>query len=188
MAVLKIWPVKSDVNTTIKYVENDKKTNPEQLPDKKYDALFSTFDYAMNKDKMEQQEYVVGINCDYMSAKQDFTMVKKQFMKEGRIQAYHSTLSFVENELTPLQCKEVGEKFAKRIWGVKYQIVMAVHMNTDNLHCHFVVNSISFKDKKRLHDNSTSFTVRKVVDQICLENGLSVIGNSERYRDPYILT
>ena len=59
---------------------------------------------------------------------------------------------------------------------------MTVHLNTDNLHCHFVVNPVSFKDglkfKNQIGDHKE---LRKISDAICREHGLSVLENSEFY-------
>ncbi|MEI3518773.1 MAG: relaxase/mobilization nuclease domain-containing protein [Clostridia bacterium] len=55
-------------------------------------------------------------------------------------------------------------------------------MNTDNVHCHFVVNPVSYKDgvkfKNKIGDHKE---LRRVSDEICREHGLSVLENSNFY-------
>lgn len=68
------------------------------------------------------------------------------------------------------------------MWGERYQVLVTVHLNTDNIHCHFVVNPVSFKDgakfKNKIGDHKE---LRKISDEICREHGLSVLENSDFY-------
>ena len=42
---------------------------------------------------------------------------------------------------------EIGLKLAKALWGEKYQVLVATHLDKSNhLHNHFVVNTVSFID------------------------------------------
>ncbi len=71
------------------------------------------------------------------------------FGKNSGKRVRHSVLSFSESEhITPEQANE----FAKQIiqyYAPEYQIVYAVHSNTENTHLHFVMNQISFTDGHR---------------------------------------
>ena len=68
------------------------------------------------------------------------------------------------------------------MWGDRYQVLVTVHLNTDNVHCHFVVNPVSFSDgskfKNKIGDHKE---LRKISDEICREHELSVLENSEFY-------
>ena len=68
------------------------------------------------------------------------------------------------------------------MWGDKYQVLVTVHLNTDNVHCHFVVNPVSFKDgakfKNKIGDHKE---LCRISDAICREHGLSVLENSDFY-------
>ena len=69
------------------------------------------------------------------------------------------------------------------MWGDKYQVVVTVHLNTDNLHCHFVVNPISFKDGSRFQSKIYNHRrLREISDEVCRERGKSVLENSRFYR------
>lgn len=61
-----------------------------------------------------------------------------------------------------------------------YQVLVTVHLNTDNVHCHFVVNPcpsrMELKFKNKIGDHKE---LRRVSDQICREHGLSVLENSD---------
>ena len=68
------------------------------------------------------------------------------------------------------------------MWGDKYQVLVTVHLNTDNLHCHFVVNPVSFKDGTKFQNKIGDHKeLRRVSDEICREHGLSVLENSSFY-------
>jgi hypothetical protein len=52
----------------------------------------------------------------------------------------------------------------------------ATHSDTDNIHSHIIVNSVSFKDGKLLHLSPTSIEEqRQVSDQIFMAHGFSVL-------------
>lgn len=57
------------------------------------------------------------------------------------------------------------------------------------LHCHFVINSVSFADGKRLKDKEKSwYYFRHIADEICLEHKLSIVEKPELHRSPAYLT
>ena len=39
--------------------------------------------------------------------------------------------------------------YKRQVWGKRFQVLVATHMNTDNLHNHFVINSVSYVDGKK---------------------------------------
>lgn len=39
------------------------------------------------------------------------------------------------------------------MWGDRFQVVVTTRLNTDNIHNHFVVNSVSFVDGKKYYSN-----------------------------------
>ena len=97
--------------------------------------------------------------------------------------AYHGIQSFREGEVTPEMAFEIGKETARRMWGDRYQVLVTVHLNTENIHCHFVVNPISFKDGSKFQNKIGDHKeLRKISDAICRENGLSVLENSEFYK------
>ena len=68
------------------------------------------------------------------------------------------------------------------MWGDRYQVLVTVHLNTDNVHCHFVVNPVSFKDGAKFQNKIGAHKeLRRVSDEICREHGLSVLENSNFY-------
>lgn len=180
MAVSKIWPVKGNLGGVLEYAKNKEKTDSSLFSEKQYQALEDVLQYAANEEKTEHQFYVEGINCNPALARTEFVAVKERFAKKDGIQAWHGYLSFDQNEVTPEQAQAIGMEFAGKVWGEKYQVIVTTHLNTKHLHCHFVVNSVSFLDGTRAHKETNWFRIYKIADQICREHRLSVVENPRR--------
>ena len=162
MAVTKIWKIKGNLKRVINYAENIQKTKSE---------LLDTLDYAMNKDKTEQQYFVSGLNCEPEDAYVQMQDIKKMFGKEDKILGYHAYQSFKGNEVTPEVAHEIGLRLANELWG-NFQVVVTTHLNTDNIHNHFVINSVSFLDGKKFYDNRETYAkMRHISDELCAEYG-----------------
>ena len=185
MAVTKIWRIKNSFAAPIIYVQNSEKTlNPNaDMPEESLQALEDVIEYAANEDKTEMKYYVSTINCNKRCARDEFAMVKKRFGKEGGIVAFHAYQSFAPGEVNPSEAHSIGVELARRLWGDRFQIVVATHVNTKAVHNHLVINSISFKDGKRFHGcRETTGMLREMSDRICQEHGLSVIKNPKGQR------
>ena len=168
MATTALWPIKMTINKTINYVENKDKT---RIP---LSDLSISIDYAKNKNKTEEQFYVTGVNCDSDNVYQDMMRVKKVYNKLDGIQGFHGYQSFKEGEVTPEVAHKVGVEFAKEMWGDDFQVVVTTHLNTNHIHNHFVINSVSFKDgRKYNYSNKEMARLRMTNDLICEENNLS---------------
>lgn len=168
MATTSLWPIKKTINNTIEYVENKDKT---QIP---ISDLSNTIDYASNKNKTEEQFYVTGINCDSKNVYQDMMLVKKAYNKIENIQCFHGYQSFKEGEVTPDVAHKIGIQLANEMWGDEFQVVVTTHLNTNHVHNHFVVNSVSMKDgHKYNYSNHEMARLRQTNDFICKEYGLS---------------
>ncbi len=116
------------------------------------------------------------------TALQEMRNTKKQFFKTTGIQCFHGVQSFVKGEVTPEQAHEIGIKLAEELWGDKFQVVVSTHLNTDNIHTHFVINSVSFVDGKRFCNTKKDYAaMRKASDKLCEEYGLSVLKQEEKY-------
>lgn len=173
MAVSKLWPVTNNLNKVINYATNPEKTSKEVYTEEQYQALKDVLSYAKDEGKTEQEFYVEGINCNPSTARDQFISVKQAYGKEDGIQAYHGYLSFKEQDISPSLAQKIGMEFAKEVWGDRFQVVVTTHLNTKHLHCHYVINSISFKDGKRLWGNEKAwFKFRLVADKICEKYGL----------------
>ena len=179
MAVTEFWPVYRNLKATLDYADNPDKTTAREYLD---DDLYAALSYAENDNKTDRKMYVGGINCSKQNAYAEMIAVQRRFGLRGKVVGYHGIQSFREGEVTPEQAFEIGKETARRMWGDKYQVLVTVHLNTDNIHCHFVVNPVSFKDGSKFQNKIGDHKeLRRVSDQICREHGLSVLENSEFY-------
>ncbi len=178
MATTKIWKVQKRLDHVINYATNEEKTrnNYSKHGMDEFDSIRQVMTYATNPDKTEKQFYTTGINCEIKDAVKQMQFVKTFYGKENGILAFHAYQSFTEGEVTPKIAHEIGVKLAEEMWGDRFQVVVSTHLNTQHLHNHFVINSVSFKDGKKYYSNLTNTALlRKISDEICEEYGLSVL-------------
>ena len=146
--------------------------------------------YAVNSEKTQQAEnedctvvhrFVSGINCSPATARDEMLAVKKRFGKENGTVAYHGYQSFAPGEVTPETAHEIGMKLAARLWGDRYQVIVATHLDKENhLHNHFVLNTVSFVDGIKYHRTKKDYhDMQTVSDELCREYRLSVIENPQ---------
>ena len=171
MAITKIKGVKNNLSRVIDYISNDEKTNKEI-----YDDLHNELEYIGEDYKTEKKLYVTGINCEAQSAYEEMMMIKKHYKKEKGNIAFHSIQSFAADEVTPDEAHEIGLQLAKEMWGDRFQVVVATHLNTKHIHNHFVINSVSFVDGKKYYDNRKNYAeLRRLNDSLCKEHNISSI-------------
>lgn len=83
-------------------------------------------------------------------------------------------------EVTPEEAHQIGLETARRMWGKDYEIVVTTHLNTDNLHNHIVVNSVSFRTGRKFKNHiSDHYKLREISDAVCLERGKNVLPPSK---------
>ncbi|MCD8356982.1 MAG: relaxase/mobilization nuclease domain-containing protein [Clostridia bacterium] len=188
MAVCEIWSVRGRLDHPIDYAKNpDKTANPNYL-DSDLQALGDVMQYATNGRKTEQQFFVTGVNCDPATARQEMQAVKRQFGDKKEIVCYHGYQSFRQGEVTPEQAHEIGIKLAQSMWGDRFQVIVATHLNTECLHNHFVVNAVSFADGKRYLGNlSNIHLMRQKSDELCRQYQLSIIEHPDGRKKPYAM-
>lgn len=136
-------------------------------------GLSRVLQYASNPKKTNNKLYVNGINCEPETAYEEFTAVKRSYAKTGGIEAYHGYLSFKEQDITPELSLKIGTEFAQEVWGKRFQVLVTVHTDTKHPHCHFVINSVSFVDGKRLWGEEKAwFKFKQTADRLCEKYGL----------------
>ena len=177
MAVTKIWNIRGRADSPLEYITNPEKTQREFTEAEKQ-ALADVIAYAADEDKTEQLFYTTGINCSVEFARDQFNATKIRFGKTGGNVAYHAYQSFREGEVTPDEAHAIGVQLARELWGDRFQMVVATHVNTKCTHNHIVINSVSFKDGLKFHDCKDTYRqLKEASDRICLERGLSVVEN-----------
>ena len=179
MATTAIWDVRGRLDHVVKYADNPEKTaNPKYavtpsetqsmldvmeraMAEARGRGLADVLDYAVSDYKTEKQHFVSGVNCDPASARQQMTATKKKYGKEGGIVAYHGYQSFAPGEAAPELAHKIGVALAESLWGERFEVVVATHLNAKCLHNHFVLNSVSFADGRRYYDNKSTYKLMR---------------------------
>lgn len=179
MATTGFWPVRGRLKEVIDYANNPDKTTAKEYLD---EDLYAAIRYVENDDKTGQTMFVSGINCSKHNAYNEMIAVKRRFGERGKNIAYHGYQSFAAGEVTPEEAHAIGMETARQMWGAKYQVVVTTHLNTDNIHNHFVINSVSFVDGKKFRNGiGDRLELRKISDAICAARNKSVIQSHKFY-------
>ena len=167
MGYTKIFAIRQRLDKTVAYAANEEKT-----------CLGKLVDYAADPEKTEMRLYESCINCQGVgSAYEEMVSTKEKWGKKDGVQGYHIIQSFKPGEVTPEQAHAIGMEFAQKLFGDRYEAVVATHLNKHHYHNHIVINSVSFVDGKKYHSNQKSYfqMLRAESDRLCQEHGLSVI-------------
>lgn len=171
LATTKIWPVRDSLRRVVDYAANPDKTE--------YSGLAQALHYAENDAKTtlrETAQLVSGVHCRPGTAWAEMRAVQEQFGKTEGVVAMHAYQSFKPGEVTPEQCHSIGVELARRVWGGRFQVLVATHLNTGCLHNHFVINAVSYVDGKKYEQRRDQYReMRRVSDQLCREHALSVV-------------
>ena len=147
-------------------------------------AMFGVISYVMQEKKtmLDKVWLVTGSNCVPRSSYLEMMTTKQRFGKTDGRQFYHFVQSFSEaDNLTPQEVNAIGLEFAQRAFP-GYEVVIATHVDTNHLHNHLVVNSVSCENGRKLHQNrDTLLAHRQINDEICMAYGLRVLEEPEKY-------
>lgn len=99
-----------------------------------------------------------GLPKDSKMAADKLIWVQKYYNKDNKRRLYHFIVSFDETVDDPNCIKMVAEALAEKFFE-KSQVYYGVHEDSDNLHIHFAVNSVSYRDGKKWHMNKREFSV-----------------------------
>ena len=141
-------------------------------------ALAGVLWYTQQKEKTlwEGQRLVTGRNCTAQSALSEMQLTKERYRKTDGRQYYHFVQSFSEQDnLTPQEVHAIGLELAQREFP-DFEVLVATHIDTDHLHNHLVVNSVSFQDGHKLHQSAADLQAhRQANDKICIAHGLEIL-------------
>ena len=127
-------------------------------------------------DEQSQQYLISGVNCNGANSILEFETTKAAHGKIDGTNFYQYVQSFADwEDITPQQAHEVAKEFAARAWP-GMEVLVTTHCDTDNVHTHFVINSVSFETGLKLRQNpNTLIDLRQISDQICQAHHLSVL-------------
>ena len=131
-AVTSIWCVKDRLDHVVHYVEDEEKT---------VDAVI---DYVNNDNKTNEKKYVTCINCDSFDSCKSMMNTKKFFNDHKQIMAFHGYQSFEPGEVSGEVAHEIGVKLVEELYGNRFEVIVATHVDKNHIHNHFLLNSTSF--------------------------------------------
>jgi len=184
MATTKIWPIRGWIGKAIQYVKNLEKTDGAKHPEvfaSASESLSNVIAYATRPDKTQTTDriFVSGLHCEPATAREEMQAVQPKYDTKNSPVAYHAYQSFAPGEVTPEQAHEIGKQLVDELWGDRFQVVIATHLDKQHhLHNHFLINAVSYVDGLRFLDNMHTYTLlRECSDRLCREHNLSVIEN-----------
>lgn len=143
-------------------------------------AMKGVIDYCCQDkkvyDKISNQILVSGVNCEGENAFAEFLATKKSYKKTDGMNFYQYVQSFSPEENITLQkAHEVALEFAEKAW-TGYEVLVATHCDAQHIHSHFVINSVSFENGKKLRQNpNTLKSLRALSDEICRHHNFSTL-------------
>ena len=206
MAVTKIWTIHegSDIKQVLDYAANEKKTivnihvetdeNYNQIDRQQFqdvidytmqgyrdaydtDDMGNVIDYAARGEKTEERKYVTGINCSPEYARDQMMLTKTHYHKKSGILLWHGYQSFKPGEVTPEEAHAIGVELAQRLWGDDYEILVCTHLDTLHIHNHFVINSVSWRNGKKLDVRWKDMA--RESDRLCRQYEKSIVENPQ---------
>jgi hypothetical protein len=177
LAVTKIWAIKDSVSRVLEYAANPEKTKMSDLEQ----AILYAANNEKTIDENENLFAVTGVNCRAETAIKEMQAVQNRFGKTTRNVAYHAYQSFKTGEISAELCHKLGVQLAEKMWGKNHQVLVATHFNTGTYHNHFVVNSVGMWDGKKYDCNKREYyKLRRISDELCAENNLTIIKNPSK--------
>lgn len=132
--------------------------------------------YISDPDKVKSG-YVGGTGILPTTAFQDMKTIKILHGKVIGRQYIHMVLSF-DTEVTPLLANEVCTEILEMYRG-RYQVIFAIHENTENVHGHFIINSVGVEGEKFRQSKSEMLQFRAKINLILKKYGLNEIRKTE---------
>ena len=152
-------------------------------------SMFARLDYDQKPEKTMDGALVSSYMCSPESAAQEFEISHRLYHQlTGRSQPkarevvmYRILQSFKPGEVTPEQANRIGYELAMRFTGGKHQFVVATHTDKAHIHTHIEFNSVNLDcDGKFKNVKGSALVLRRLNDELCRENGLSVIEHPAR--------
>ena len=194
MAVTSLWAIHADssrgTGTVIKqltdYASNEEKTNPEWMKQQEQqmapapvteadreETLHKVVHYV--SDKNEGMQFVTGVNCTPNHVVEEMLRTRSRFSPRGNRILYHGYQSFAPGEVTPEQAHRIGVQLAEQLWGDRFEVLVATHLDREHLHNHLVINAVSFSDGKKFRWDTEYPRMQKLSDELCRKEQLSVV-------------
>lgn len=150
-------------------------------------AMRNCLQYVLNPKKTgEEHSFIIGTyegnTMDYDNIYRAFLDVKKQYDADSGRQYAHSVISFHKDEkITREQALNFAIDFAEKAYS-GHQVAIAVHSDRDHIHCHMVVNTVSYLDGSKIHKSKDNLQADKdYCNELCSNYGLSLAEKGKHF-------
>lgn len=146
MAVIKAIHSNASIKTALQYIERPCKT---------------------------EETLITGISCSPASAATEMVITKKIWSKTTGRSYDHYVQSFAPGEkITPDEAHAIAVEWVQQEFP-GFEVVVATHTDTNHLHSHVLVNSVSYLDGHKIHTSAAWLDQAKQhSDEICRAHGL----------------
>jgi len=157
-------------------------------------------DYFMNPDKTDGGRLVSGFEVDtniiteeFMIARDEYRFITGRDQGNSEVLAYHVRQAFLPGEVDADTAHQLGHELAMELSQGNFAFMVCTHIDRDHVHNHIAINAVNLDCTGKYRDIKRSWkrSIQKISDQICKENGLSVVENpafgkayNQRYKVP----
>ena len=126
------------------------------------------------------QSLVSGINCRPESVYDDFLSTKLLYHKDDKTLFFHMVQSFPKGaDVDPVTAHAAAMELGKYFEG--REVLVCTHTDRGHVHSHFIINSVSLEDGKKLHISEPELVeLRQRNDQVCEMFGLPVFEKGQK--------
>jgi hypothetical protein len=160
---------------------NKQKDSGHRITYKTLRSVRRLINYILREDKT-LDHLKGGIFCNPDTAYDEFILTKELYHKlpEGTLSKSNEVIHFVQSfkgqEATPELTKEVAEELLSHELFQGFQVLYAVHIDTDNVHVHFAINTVNYENGLRWHISKNDLqSVKDFSDEILQKHQLSII-------------
>ncbi|CAM2078020.1 MAG: hypothetical protein NSGCLCUN01_02208 [uncultured Clostridium sp.] len=148
--------------------------------------LKQALDYIIDENKTDGKLLVTGGNCAPEVAYLEFKMTQEtcnfvigDYTRKQNNLAYHMIQSFdKKDKITSEEAHRIGVELAEKFIGGKHEYVVATHIDKGHVHNHIIFNAYSYETYRKFNCHKNVFKeIREISDELCKENGLSIIEN-----------
>lgn len=116
-----------------------------------------------------------GKDCNISNFAKEFESTRKLYEKTDGRQHIHIIQSWRTGEVTPEQAHEIGQEFLKHNKFKEFQAVCITHKDKDNIHNHFVINSVSLETGKKYQQTKKEYQeLKNYSNEINLKQGIEI--------------
>ena len=114
-----------------------------------------------------------GKDCNISNFAKEFESTRKLYDKTDGRQHIHIIQSWRAGEVTAKQANEIGQEFLKHNKFKEFQAVCITHKDKENIHNHFVINSVSLETGKKYQQTKQEYQeLKDYSNEINLKRGI----------------